>query len=124
MDKRDLIYNCVELGMELKRAYFAAELSQEEMDELDNDPMFQRKIKAKEAIMEQQLLQKLDRAIDANLLKGETKELRFKLGAINSRWKPNGTAAGAGSGVINIFTESVDVDSDDTVEVSGGSKDL
>ena len=124
MDKKDLVYNCVELGMEVKRAYFAAELTQAEMDELDNDEVFQRRVKAKEAILEQQLLQKLDKAIDLNLQKGETKELRFKLGAINSRWKPNGTAGGAGSGVINIYTESVDVDTDDTAEVHSGSESI
>ena len=124
MDKRDLIYNCIELGMELKRAYYACELTQEEMDAFDKDESFQRRIKAKEAIVEQTLLQKLDQAIDFNLRRGETKELRFKLGAVNNRWKQNGSAAGGTGGVINIYTESVDIDKDDTVEVHDGLKDL
>lgn len=118
MDKKDLILNCVALGMDLKQAYYAVELTQEEMDELDNDPLFQRKAMAKKAILERDLLRKLDDVIDMNTKKGNSKELRFKLGATNSKWRNQGGGAAPAAGTINIFTKEYDLNAEDTVEIN------
>lgn len=116
-DKTDLLYNCVALGMDLKRAYYAAELTQEEMDHYDNDPVFQRRAAAKNAILEKQLLEKLDMVMDMNLREGNSKELRFKLGAINSKWRNQGGGAQPQAGVVNIFTKDYELAKEDTVEI-------
>ena len=118
MDKKDLILNCVALGMDLKQAYYAVELTQEEMDELDNDPLFQRKAMAKKAILERDLLRKLDDVIDMNTKKGNSKELRFKLGATNSKWRNQGGGAVPAAGTINIYTKEYDLNNEDTVEIN------
>jgi len=115
--KEDLILNCVALGMELKQAYYAVELTQEEMDNFDNDEIFQRRAQAKKACLERDLLRKLDEVIDMNTKKGNSKELRFKLGATNSKWRNQGGGAAPASGVINIFTKEYDLNKEDTVEV-------
>lgn len=121
MDKRDLILNCVNLGMEARRAYYAAELTQDEMDEMDKDEQFQRKIKAKEAILEKTLLEKLNVVINRNVEKGNSKELRYKLGAISPRWRAQTGAGAIGSGgQINIFVKDYDVDQEETAEVYKG----
>lgn len=116
--KEDLVLNCISLGMDIKQSYYAAELSQEEMDALDNDELFQRKASAKQAILERDLLKKLDIAMDKNLEKGNTKELRFKLGAINSKWKNQGGGSTPTAGVVNIFTKDYDMETEETVEIS------
>lgn len=120
MDKRDLVLNCVSLGMDLKKAYYAAELTQEEMDELDADDFFQRKAKAKEAILERDLLKRLDEVIDMNVKKGNSKELRFKLGATNSKWRNQGGGSSQAAGTINIFTKEHKLEDEDTVEIHKG----
>lgn len=117
MSKKDLILDCVSVGMDAKRAYYIAELTQEEMDELDNDPDFKRLVSAKEATVEYDLLKKLDQVIEKNILKGNSKELRFKLGAINSKWRNVGGGATPQAGTINIFTKDYNPESEDTVEI-------
>jgi len=118
--KEDLILNCVALGMDLKQAYFAVELTEDEMAVLDKDEVFQRKAKAKTAILERNLLEKLDSVMDMNLQKGNSKELRYKLGAVNSKWRNQGGGAAPAAGTINIFTKDYDLLEEDTVDVHEG----
>lgn len=119
--KRDLVLNCVSLGMDLQRAYYAAELTPDEMDELEKDEAFQRTAKAKEAIAEMKLLQSLDSVIEMNLRKGNSKELRYKLGAISPKWRNTGGSQPQQGGTINIFTKNYNVDEEDTVTVFKGT---
>jgi hypothetical protein len=121
--KEDLIFNCVALGMDLQQAYLAVELTEEEMDIMEADPVFQRKAKAKSAILERDLLQKLNNVMDMNLAKGNSKELRYKLGAVNSKWRNQGGNGNTNPGTINIFTKEYDLEKEDTVEIHGKKKE-
>lgn len=118
--KEDLILNCVALGMDLKQAYYACELTEDEMAVLEKDEVFQRKAKAKTAILERNLLEKLDTVMDDNLRKGNSKELRYKLGAVNSKWRNQGGGTAPAAGTINIFTKEYDLNEEETVDVHQG----
>lgn len=94
-EKRSLILRCVKLGMEWYRAALIAELTDEELEELENDTVFLRKVKSHEALEEMRLLEKHEDAMIEGVAKGNASAVQWKLERINpDRWsaKSGGSA--------------------------------
>lgn len=78
---------CVKLGMHWYRAAMVAECTEEEMEALEQSPEFQKKVNAREAIQEMQLLEKHKSAMDEAAIRGSAGAIQWKLERINpSRW--------------------------------------
>lgn len=121
--KKDLIFNCLRLGMELDRACYLAELTQEEMDWVKKDPTWVNQTRAATMSVEFELLKKMEKVIEINTYEGNSKEIRYMLGCINpKRWRNAGGAQAPAGGTINIFTEGRNPSDEDTVEVQLGKE--
>lgn len=96
--KTDLLLNCVSLGMEYEQAVIACELEPAEIEALNADATFQRSVRAKTAILERNLLDKLKEVIDFNMQRGVSTEIRYMLGIVNKRYKDGGSTQSPNQG--------------------------
>ena len=77
----------IRIGMDVYSSLLIAEMSDEEIEYLDNDPSFAKKIRFEQNILERDLLVDLHSAIDRNVLHGKTAEVRWFLERFNKeRW--------------------------------------
>lgn len=77
--KKQLIYECVRLGMDLYEATLLAECSDEQIELLNNDEIFQKRVLYNEHIKEKELLEMHDEAIRMAIEKGDTKGIQWRL---------------------------------------------
>lgn len=84
-EKKDHILRCVRLGMDLFSAALIAECTDEELDVLEQDPVFQRRIKIETAIEEERLLNKHNAAIEEAVVRGKANPIQWKLEKLNPR---------------------------------------
>ena len=86
-DKKGSVLRLIKLGMEVFRAELVVGCTESEIEELENDIEFIRRIKAHEAISEKELLDKLEDAIDVAVDKGSSAAIQWKLERLNpNRW--------------------------------------
>lgn len=87
MEKRELIYSCIRLGMEKEKAYIIACLSEKEIQETENNPELQERFRFYECEEERKLLAIYKREEDNIAKKGNLKPIQWKLERINpGRW--------------------------------------
>ncbi len=87
-DKRkEQIIRCVKLGMDLRTSMYTVACSDEEMETLEKDEKFMRRVTVTGAILEMNLIESHDSAMDIQLAEGKTGAVQWKLERINpSRW--------------------------------------
>ncbi len=86
-EKRDHILRCIRLGMDLFSAALIAECTDEELEKLEEDPKFNKRIKIEYAIEEERLLNKHNTAIEESVIKGNAHSVQWKLEKLNpGRW--------------------------------------
>ena len=81
--KKEHIYRCVTLGMDLYSAYLLAECTDAEIDLLNDDPDFQRRIAIKQKLEERNLLERFDTGMGIAVQKGNVNPVIWKLGILN-----------------------------------------
>jgi len=85
--KKEHILRCIRLGMDLFSAALIAECTDEELETLENDPKFNKRIKIEYAIEEERLLNKHNTAIEEAVIKGNAHSVQWKLEKLNpGRW--------------------------------------
>jgi len=85
--KKEHILRCIQLGMEPIEAQFVSECTVEEMDEIDQDESFVKKIRNYQALAEYSLLQKHEAAMLSQLSEGKTAAAQWKLERLNpGKW--------------------------------------
>jgi len=85
--KKDHIIRCVKLGMELYRAELVSECTLEEIELLDKDKDFLKRIDQQYAIEEYALLTKHNVALEIAKTRGNASPIQWKLGKLNpKRW--------------------------------------
>lgn len=86
-DKQDHIIRCVKLGMSLYDSMIVAQCTEDEISLLEENQTFNKKVKLHQCLEEKVLLEKFNKAMEANLKYGNTKALEKKLSKINpGRW--------------------------------------
>lgn len=85
--KKENILRCVKLGMHFYQAALVAECSEEEIEEIERDELFKRKVSSHHAFEEYRLLQKHNTAIEEAVLRGNAAAIQWKLERLNpERW--------------------------------------
>lgn len=85
--KKDLILNCIALGMDFFTSCLSVSLSKEEIEQLEADEEFQHSISIKQALLEKDLLQDHDTVIEKCVDHGVAAPLQWKLERLNpGRW--------------------------------------
>lgn len=103
----------MKLGMEWDRAALVAECTLDEIDVLESDADFMRKLSINDAILEKNLLAKHDLAMDEAITKGSAAAVQWRLERINpGRWAHKDSshpiAAVQGDVVINLVGKMPD----------------
>ena len=106
-DKKEHILRLIKLGMELYRAELITECTEEEIDDIERDKTFSRRIEIHEAICEKELLEKLEDAIDIAADKGKSSAIQWKLERINPRRWGNKEAEGRNIYLKNLAIELI-----------------
>lgn len=78
-EKKQLILECVRLGMDTYESTLLAECDEEEIEILNTDKMFQKRIEYSKHCKERDLLELHDEAVSIALGKGETKGIQWRL---------------------------------------------
>jgi len=87
MQKKMLVLNAIDLGMEPSRAFILAELTQAEIESINTDGEFQMDMIRAEVLKEHQLLEKFKGAMEIAVLKGSTKPIEFLLSKMQgTKW--------------------------------------
>ena len=85
--KKEHILRCIKIGMDLVEAQFVSECTVEEMEEIDNDEVFIKKIRNYQALAEYTLLERHEKAMQSQLSEGKTTAAQWKLEHMNpNRW--------------------------------------
>jgi len=85
--KKEHILRCVKLGMELYRAELVSECTLEEIELIENDKLFLKRIEQQYAIEEYSLLTKHNVALNIAQSRGNASPIQWKLGKLNpKRW--------------------------------------
>lgn len=85
--KKQVIFNCIDLGMDNHTAYLYASCTPDEIEELEGDETFQNQITAKVAALEYSLLQQHEQVIALAVERGQAAPLQWKLERVNpGRW--------------------------------------
>jgi len=101
-DKKNYVKRYIRLGMDRASAMMVAELTFEEMEELDKDEVFNRQLDFQAKLEEKALLEKFDTAMNATVAAYDTKDVRWKLSKLNpARWG-EGQKAGKTNNPLNI----------------------
>lgn len=87
--KKAVIINCIQLGMEKYKAYLLAELTEEEIEKIDEDKDFQNELEIISIIKEKHLLEKYEEIIDISVSRGNANPIQWLLGKLNKRWSSN-----------------------------------
>ena len=88
-NRKALIINALQLGMDFEKVVVLVELSQLEVDLLRKDKNFQAEVRVAEVQLEADLLERFKKAMVIAANKGNTKSLEFMLSRINpDRWGP------------------------------------
>jgi len=105
-EKKEHILRCVRLGMDFFSSALIAECTDEELEKLEEDTDFQKRIKIENAIEEERLLIKHNTAIEEAVIKGNASAVQWKLEKINSnRWgnKENNKTLLEGKVTVNLI---------------------
>lgn len=91
-EKKSHILRCIRLGMDLFSAALIAECTDEEVEKLEKDKKFMRRLKIENAIEEERLLNKHNVAIEEAVIRGNANSVQWKLERLNpGRWGSKGT---------------------------------
>lgn len=91
-EKKSHILRCVRLGMDFLSASLVAECTDEEVDFLENDKKFSKRLLIENALEEERLLTKHNAAIEEAIIKGKANPVQWKLEKLNPRrWGSKGT---------------------------------
>ena len=86
-EKKGLMLECVKLGMDFFSSAILAECTDEEIEVLEEDAAFTRRIRIQEVFEEKRLLEKHNTAIEEAVIKGSAAAVQWKLEKINpGRW--------------------------------------
>lgn len=81
--KKDLIINCIKLGMDFYKSAICASCTKGEIEQLEKDEQFQNIIEVHKAIVEKELLVDHQSIIEDAVLKGNAAPLQWKLERLN-----------------------------------------
>ena len=105
-EKKAHILRCTKLGMDFFSAALIAECTDEELNVLDNDSIFNHRILIGNAIEEERLLNKHNSAMTVAADKGQAAPIQWKLERLNPRrWgsKETGNNPNNGNVTINLI---------------------
>lgn len=123
---KETILNALIAGMSYADALILSMADEQQIEELDNDQLFQMQCKQTSKSLELKLLKTLDDIIDIQTEKGKDHAVTWLLSKINpSRYGGGDDNSASNVGTIVINTKPVDVSDPDTaVEVFDGTKQL
>jgi len=85
--RKEQIIRCVKLGMDLQSAMYTVACNDQEMETLEKDEEFMRRVDITKSILEMNLIERHDSAMDIQLAQGKTGAVQWKLERINpSKW--------------------------------------
>ena len=82
-EKKEHILRYVKLGMDVLQSAYICECTDTEIDVLEEDPVFQRRVKAQNALKEMELLQRHDNVIVEAEARGNGGPIQWRLGIVN-----------------------------------------
>ena len=85
VEKKEHILRCTRLGMDFFSAALIAECTEKELNVLDNDESFQRRLLIEHAIEEERLLEKHNSAMTLAADRGSATSIQWKLERLNPR---------------------------------------
>jgi len=91
------IIRCIKLGMDLHTAMYTIGATDEEMEVLEKDEKFMRRVEVTKSILELNLLEDHQDAMNLQLAQGKTAAVQWKLEHVNpARWgRGNGDDGGS-----------------------------
>lgn len=116
--KKDLILNGLKAGMDLDDLFIMARCSPNEILTLKADEYFMSDCKCAPKELEIDLLKQLHQAILVQTDKGKDHGVTWLLGKINPRYSDR-PENGDKPGIINIYTEPLDLKAMPTVDIVG-----
>ena len=105
-EKKALVLSCTRLGMDLFSSALLAECTEDEVNQLDNDRDFQRRMGIETAIEEKRLLDKHNSAMTLAADRGNAGPIQWKLEKLNPRrWgsKDKDVTPSIGDMTINLI---------------------
>ncbi len=125
-DIKDTVQNALSSGMSYSDALLLSGASDEQIEALDKDTMFQKECSQVARQLELEMLQTLKDTIEIQASKGKDHGVTWLLSKINpSRWGGGDDDAGANVGSIVINTQPVDFKNpDNAVEVFDGEEEI
>lgn len=86
-EKKEQLLSLIKLGMSIYKAELILGCTEDEIEGLEKDEEFNKRIAAYEAISEKELLDKLEDAMDIAADKGKSSAIQWKLERLNpARW--------------------------------------
>lgn len=124
MDKldecKDQILNGLRSGMSLSDMYILAELDITDIERLEADTFFMNQCKAAPKLLEIDLLKGLQTIINVQKADGKESATVWLLEKMNPRWA--GKTDVSKSGTVNINFGTIDLETEDSVEINLGKK--
>lgn len=85
-EKKEQLLSLIKLGMDIYKAELILGCTEEEIEGLEKDKEFNKRIAAYEAISEKELLDKLEDAMDIAADRGNSSAIQWKLERLNPKW--------------------------------------
>ncbi len=85
VDKKNQILECVRLGMDVYKSQLVVACTQQEIDQMDNDPEFLSRVELHKATKETDLLEMHDTAINTAKDRGDTRGIQWRLEKLNPK---------------------------------------
>ena len=116
-EKKTQILNALQTGFSREDAMLLTGITTAELAEIDEDIFFIAQMKQAEKMLEQELLTKLDRVIDAQVDLGKESAITWMLERINpSRWNKARDNIESGKGTIILNFDNAASEDTDIVE--------
>lgn len=110
-NRKEHLLRFVKLGMDFYRAAILAQCTEDEIEVLRNDTQFQKKLELHDALLEMQLLEKLDFAMEVAKMKGNSAGIRWKLEKVNpTKWGKKDEEKPPFEGEFHVYLEGKGVD--------------
>lgn len=106
--KRAVVLELSRLGMDFDRAVIIAECTLPEIEEMQNDAQYMARISFSAAVLERDLLKKMETIVDMNSAVGQSTEVRWLLERINPKWAGSTKIVGKGGGPLVITYDDGD----------------